>query len=460
VIREASDLLNPILVKELRQGVRANTFTSAFLLLQVLLLVSMAVALAPEDIPDRSGTTAMFWILIALPIGIMVPVSGGSALSSERAQRTLEPLLLTRLSARRIVLGKWAALLALSGLLATSVLPYVLLRYFLGGIDLAVELLGLLDLLVCSALFAAITVGLSAAQLSVPFRWLLALGLTGLLLGQFHGLLLPALFQGRLDVPLLLASPVLLVLLVLAVLEAGAIQVAPDAEAGTSRLRGLALLALLAVGLIQAQRGLASDPGWMLAFWGVGLALVVAVASLCENLHDAPSLYAPYLGRRGPLRLLGLLLCPGWPSGVLFTLALAGLLALCFVVPLGGDLPVVLVGVTAALLLPVGVLRTLLPRARRPFVLYVLAQLPAVGALILCGLVLGSESQVLRLLARGLAGLFPAAYLMLRAVEPAGTQPALASAAFWTTSCGGIALALAQSVRALRELQRTADPRG
>ena len=51
--RDLSDLLSPILVKEVRQGVRGQVFSGSCLLLQVLMLLVMAVALTEGEGDER-----------------------------------------------------------------------------------------------------------------------------------------------------------------------------------------------------------------------------------------------------------------------------------------------------------------------------------------------------------------------------------------------------------------------
>lgn len=461
-MREPSDWLNPILVKELRQGVRGNIFTGAFLLLQFLMLISMAIALIESSVGgDRDMSTGFFWFLIAVPVLLILPISGGLALSGERTVNTLEPMLLTRLSARRIVLGKWGAIAGQSALLVSAVLPYVVLRYFLGGVNLAYELLGLLDLMVSSALLAGITVGLSAAPLSGLFRWLLAVGVAAIVLIQLHVVLVPAFARpGGAEWVSVVVGSSLTLLVLLMMLEAGALQIAPPAETSTSRIRLLAVLALVLGAW--ACHGKLDEVRGTLVFWTTVVQAGVAVASLCEGLKEIPSLYAPYLRVRGVRALLGLLLCPGWPSGVLFTIALTlgyavGYGPIVKEVAPGGLGPLFFVGATlGALLMPLVVLRVLVPRSRRTFAFYLLLQLAAlvVPVVYAIGEAVGSASATAA--AEVVAGGFPLAYLLMLAsragVRAAGIRPA--DVVFAVTTAVYVLLVLWKAVRTLRELKR------
>lgn len=461
--REPSDWLSPILVKELRQGVRGHVFTGAFLLLHALMLFAMGIALVERgETGMRGASTAFFWFLITIPVIAILPASGGVALSGERAQRTLEPMLLTGLSARRIVFGKWISITTQAAVLLVSVLPYTLLRYFLGGVNLTEELAGLADVFGCSVMLAAIFVGLSPAPLSPLFRWLLSVAV-----GGFFGFLFQVLFASavlgtrlRPDAALAGAAIALLLLTIVAALEAGTLQVAPPAETRPGLVRAAALLALVAANLRLPASP--SDVGPALHLWALPLAAAVVVGSLCERRQDLPSLYAPLLGR-GPGRFaVGVLFGPGWPSGVFFALVAV---ALVFVLPnrlpMGGSLVRDVIGLAGALLLPVAVREWLFPRTRRTLVWYLLLQVLALGtaalpaAAVLAGSsgVLGDDA-LLTDFTLAVASLSPLSYLLVRDHVP--LAPAFVEWMFYAVSAAAILGALVKAVLALRSLRALA----
>ena len=119
----------------------------------------------------------LFWFMISVPLLFVMPMLGFGALHAEMKARTLELVFLTRLSAWRIVAGKWAALMAETLLLVCSILPYVMLRYFLGGVDILEDLQGLFFLVVASAILTAATLAMSPYE-SKLLRALFILALT------------------------------------------------------------------------------------------------------------------------------------------------------------------------------------------------------------------------------------------------------------------------------------------
>src|SRR5690606_5781704 len=163
--------LGPMLVKELRQGLKARAFVMTFIGLQLLLvLVTIYHALEYAKEPaayDGNSMGAIFWVLIAVQLLVITPVRALGALANERKANTLELIYMTGLTPWRIAWGKWASLMFQAMLFLMAVLPYAILRYFFGSMNLAEEMLALgLAVLLC-ALFTAVSLGISGMPLPV-----------------------------------------------------------------------------------------------------------------------------------------------------------------------------------------------------------------------------------------------------------------------------------------------------
>jgi ABC-type transport system involved in multi-copper enzyme maturation permease subunit len=175
-----TDRLSPILVKELRQGIRSQLFTGSFLLVQALLfLFGLSFVLSDSLQKDSTAGSVLFWTMLALPLVVLVPASASQAVEREVSGRTLELLLLTRLSSYRIILGKWASVVLQTSLLLVSALPYVILRYFLGGVDVFGELQTMGGLLLGSGLLAGIAMGFWSLNVPRLAKWAAVLLLSG-----------------------------------------------------------------------------------------------------------------------------------------------------------------------------------------------------------------------------------------------------------------------------------------
>jgi hypothetical protein len=159
-----SDRLSPMLVKELRQGLRTRAFIGVFLTLQIILGIILLGA-GTTATSDHAGNTisTIIFVFFSIAVIIIQPMRGMGALSSEIKGNTIDMMVLTRLSAWRIVTGKWSAIVSQSALMMVTIIPYLILRYFFGGMNLVGEIVLILLIFITSATLTAITVGLSAS---------------------------------------------------------------------------------------------------------------------------------------------------------------------------------------------------------------------------------------------------------------------------------------------------------
>lgn len=140
--------LNPVFQKDLRIGARhAKT---AFILLgynAILALFGLfALYLTYQqneetygNLFDYSGILDIYAIIVAVEfvlILFIVPAITGTAIAGEREKQTLEILLTTKLSPRKIIIGKLASSINMMILMAFSSLPILSLVFTIGGITL------------------------------------------------------------------------------------------------------------------------------------------------------------------------------------------------------------------------------------------------------------------------------------------------------------------------------------
>jgi hypothetical protein len=236
--------------------------------------------------------------------------------------------------------------------------------------------------------------------------------------------------------------------------EAGTWQIAPVAARSSARARLLILLWLpllgLALGRIAAHAGLSMNQQGPAVVWTALLLGFVVIGSLCEPQPSIVGVYTPYLGRGGLRRAAGLVLAPGWASGVVYVALVVGGVALTAWVlyPENVDRREI-VSVLAAVLLPVTFMRRI-PRARPP-VVYVASQLVSFG--------LGAVSPLAELMgvhglavaAAWLLPLSPVMRLVMRAEQPDLVPDVLD----WTGWAVSAVIVLAALVVAARELRAT-----
>lgn len=322
-----ADWLSPVLVKELRQGLRSRAFTGIFVGVHAIMIFMVAMWMASnlgkDGASDPSGRDAFFWTLLGGAMLVAFPLRGMAALTSEVKAKTLDLVQLTHLGAMRIVTGKWLAIVAQSALVAVSVLPYAALRYFFGRVNVTDDLIAIGFLFLGSLLFTALAV---AASLLAPIlRGLLVFvivysglaGGVGFMFGSRSGSFFGPFGFGvsgwlAAGLAVLLAAAYIW----LALTDAAA-KIAPAVENFASPRRAVSL-ALLG--------GLALASAWVNENTVVALGLAIApflawvcVTSLCENTVEVPALYRRW-ARSGWLgRLAGRVLYPGCATAVLFS---------------------------------------------------------------------------------------------------------------------------------------------
>jgi hypothetical protein len=334
------DRLSPMLVKELRQGLRAKAFIAVFLVLQALLGLILLAATAGAS-SDRAGmvVSQVIFVFFALAVLVIQPLRGIGALSSEIKGNTIDLMVLTRLSSWRIIVGKWIALVGQSSLLLATIVPYLILRYYFGGMNLFAELLLVLLLFLLSSALTAVTVGLSASS-SILVRGLIPLaGTVGLTISIF-GIGFSGGLKDLIEICLLESSNhvIAIVVFVLTIaylgwhaLSLGASLIAPQAENHATIRRLIALVAVTVTGGILAWKEV--RPGVMVVVL-TALSVPAITLALSEPEHLLPTVCRPFVKRGFIGRLAGRFLYPGWPAGVAFTGLLALLCAL-----IGSQLP-------------------------------------------------------------------------------------------------------------------------
>jgi ABC-type transport system involved in multi-copper enzyme maturation permease subunit len=159
-----------MLVKELRQGMRAPLFITPFIV--VHLAATLAIALEYKNGSGRD-LNSPFWIVTFLVVGVIMPLRGFSALREECDGGNSSLLILSGLTRWQIVRGKWLVQIVLSGLTFVSLMPYMLVRYFLGGFELIPNVLLAGDVLMMSAGVSGCIIGASGYR-ATSMRFIVA----------------------------------------------------------------------------------------------------------------------------------------------------------------------------------------------------------------------------------------------------------------------------------------------
>ncbi|MFT4177150.1 MAG: hypothetical protein QM627_10905 [Luteolibacter sp.] len=187
---DLSESFGPMTVKELRQGMRKASFVYPFLVIQVIAVLAVSVELKAGSnlyrVTDPGMlnvfmlfTSGPFWVVAGVICMLLMPLTGLWLMKPEMEEANHELLQLTSLSRWRIVFGKFLTLWGLCALTFCSLLPYVVVRYMVGGVEWGHELACASTVLGGGAMLSAMAIGASAYRKTAA-----KLGILSLLAGS------------------------------------------------------------------------------------------------------------------------------------------------------------------------------------------------------------------------------------------------------------------------------------
>lgn len=316
--------LSPIIVKELRQGLQSGVFSWTLIGLQaamfLILTFGFTLFKSVTSGPGRIFIDNLFWTLLGVGVLLIIPLRGLTVISAEQVGNKLDLLMLTRLSATKMVVGKWLAIAAQGLLVVISFLPYVVLRYFFGNVEVISELTYVGWLYLFSTLIAALSLALSG----LPIWARIGIGAV-LLLGVLLSIdqlayLPPSLFS---HLPTILGTIAAMAIYTLTLLVLATSKLAPISENHTMRKRLIAL----GIGLawLCASRWGSSNVATLVILATLPIVIFLMLAAVLERPVRLKS-HAEGFAKVGLLgRLAAQLLTPGWHSGIVFVLTMTAL---------------------------------------------------------------------------------------------------------------------------------------
>ena len=160
---------NPILLKEFRATLRTPLFVRMLYVLTgmvALFVVGIGAAfgddgyVTPADVGQ--GLFQTFFSTIAFTICLFVPAYSATAITSEREARTYESLVLSDMSATRIILGKFFAYFGSAVLILIAVSPVISIAFLFGGVPPTGVLVAFISTLVLLAVATSFGIAVSA----------------------------------------------------------------------------------------------------------------------------------------------------------------------------------------------------------------------------------------------------------------------------------------------------------
>lgn len=194
VLRDkVDDLLNPIVVKELRQAVKSRIVMAVltlFLVVQLsILLFSLALeSRRPIDSATLHAGREIFGWLQGILLGtcmLLIPAYAGIRLASEHSDTNVDLLFISTLRPRGIIAGKLQSSVVLILLIFSACAPFMTFTYLLRGIDIpSILLVLLLDFLVV-LLATQTAIFLGAVPSNLGLRLLMTLAGLAVLIALF-----------------------------------------------------------------------------------------------------------------------------------------------------------------------------------------------------------------------------------------------------------------------------------
>ncbi|MBF0196478.1 MAG: hypothetical protein HQL32_02155 [Planctomycetes bacterium] len=324
--RDLSDHFSPILVKEFRQGLRSQLFMWAFMLIHLFMAAGLLLNLsAGSSVSSRMTTGIFFWILVSAPLLLFLPFGAMGSVSQERRDGTLDLLQLAHQSSFRLILGKWMANAALTLLLVIAIVPYMVLRYYLGGMDIFADLRDLFFVLLGSGLLTSIAILCSSYNIHAFRQWIAFLFLGYFVLMALGGVIVllhemtyranqAETFQGTPYYVFFVSLGLLYFLL-----KWATVQVAPDSEYHGLGILWFYIFFMLGNTLIA---WLVSKDG--VSVFSIIISVVLSLLTVSRSLAESPSEYEGQLRhfrKKGWIHTVHtFFMAPGWASAFFFSL--------------------------------------------------------------------------------------------------------------------------------------------
>jgi hypothetical protein len=184
VLERLDNIINPIVVKELRQAV-AGRLVSAVLLLfltvSVLVLVAGVWDADTSRLDAGAGQKVMQGLnaILLVTCVIILPLATAARMANEWSESNVDLMFITTIRPRAIIWGKLAAALVIAVLIYTACMPFMTLTYLLRGIDLPTIFFVLSLGFMAVILSLAASVFVACAATGRGFRVMLTVALIG-----------------------------------------------------------------------------------------------------------------------------------------------------------------------------------------------------------------------------------------------------------------------------------------
>ncbi len=141
-VRKFDDLINPIVVKELRQAVAGKFIAAVLVMLLIVSLLVLGGFLLVTDLADEDnfeiGRIALYFFqgVLVTTCMLFLPLYAGIRMAIERSDHNTDLMFITAIPPRAVVWGKLLATALLGLVIYAACMPFMTLTYLMRGVDL------------------------------------------------------------------------------------------------------------------------------------------------------------------------------------------------------------------------------------------------------------------------------------------------------------------------------------
>ena len=133
LIDRIDDLLNPIIVRELRQVVRGKFIWSVLILFLVFQCAILSISIAGRGMTSRSvgmDTLSFLFSILFFASFLLIPLFNGFKFAREQSEGSDELLFITTITPEAIIRGKFAASMIFILMLYSAFSPFMAMTFF------------------------------------------------------------------------------------------------------------------------------------------------------------------------------------------------------------------------------------------------------------------------------------------------------------------------------------------
>gem|GEM_PF-6188368 len=158
------DRVPAVLVKEMRQGFRRKRIVASFLMVHAIAIFGLYTDFFSGDV--TTFPSPLFVALAVIFFGVL-PLTAFGGFNADLENGKIELLRMTPLTPWQMTFGKWTTFAAHILLCAVSVMPYILVRYTLGGLEMPIVAMSCGGGLAFSLVLSAIVLGTTTSRNAV-----------------------------------------------------------------------------------------------------------------------------------------------------------------------------------------------------------------------------------------------------------------------------------------------------